>query len=312
MEIIRLHAESFLKYRSSQASIIEDPKQLAILHCHDYFEIFIVNQGNAIHNINGVNQKLSPGMLYFIRPDDIHAYLKPSLHFQIVNIIVPNETFKFFLNFVGNNYYGQRLLSPTLPPYAVLTHNELESLMESLRQLLVRSRIMKSASDTLFRIAIFNLLTTYFPIIPSKNSVPIPDWLTVVSIEMLKKPNFTEGLTALYRLSDKSIEHVSRSCRKYLNKTPSQLVNEIRLEYAAHCLIETDASIVDICTDIGFDSLSYFYHLFQAYYGVTPRQLRKNGADSFQKIRKDNQFEFQDSQLENAVPLQKIIGNIPG
>lgn len=307
MEVIRLRAESFLRLRSGWASVISDPKQLAVLHCHDYYEIFIVSQGTATHTVNGIRQRLEPGMLYLVRPDDIHAYVDPSSQFQVVNIIVPSGVFRLFLDFVGDGYYGQRLLSPVLPPHTDLARNELESLMETMRQLLVQGKIMKTESDTLFRIAIFNLLTTYFPVLPRKNTLPIPDWLRVVNIEMMKKSNFTEGLPALYRLAGKSAEHISRACRKYMNKTPSQLVNGIRLEYAARRLIQSKSEIVEICSDAGFDSLSHFYHLFRDYFGISPRRFRKCASELSLPDQLLDNFESQDSHLEAAIPLQNVI-----
>ena len=32
MEVVRLHAETFLRLRSGQASVISDPEQLAVFH----------------------------------------------------------------------------------------------------------------------------------------------------------------------------------------------------------------------------------------------------------------------------------------
>ncbi len=307
MEVIRLRADSFLQLRSGWASVISDPEQLAVLHCHDYYEIFVVSQGTALHTINGINQRLEPGMLYFMRPDDIHAYLAPSPQFQVVNIIIPSSVFLLFLDYVGDSYYRQRLLSPVLPPHTTLAHNELESLMETMKQLLAQGRIMKSESDTLFRIAVFNLLTTYFPVLPRKNTMPIPDWIRVVNIEMMKKPNFTEGLPALYRIAGKTPEHISRACRKYLNKTPSQLVNDIRLEYAARCLLQSETEIVEICADVGFDSLSHFYHLFRNHFGISPSQFRKHAMEISLPDHILGSFDQQDSHLEAAVPLRSVI-----
>lgn len=246
-------------------------------------------------------------MLYFVRPDDVHAYIKPSSQFQISNIIVPSEVFRKFLNYVGDSYYSHRLLAPILPPHTSLSRGELEALMDTMRRLKMTSMILKSESDTLFRIAIFNLLTTYFPVLPKKNSVAIPDWLKIVQVEMLKKANFTEGLPAFYRLSGKSIEHTSRACRKYLNKTPSQLVNDIRLEYAARRLIESDDEIMEICSDTGIDSLSHFYHLFRDYFGTSPKKFRKQAEELRLKEHIPASMTLELPRIGEAVPLQSVL-----
>ncbi|HIZ55563.1 MAG TPA: AraC family ligand binding domain-containing protein [Firmicutes bacterium] len=44
------------------------------LHCHDFYEIFYVPSGKAIHHINGYSEIITAGTLEFIRPDDTHRY----------------------------------------------------------------------------------------------------------------------------------------------------------------------------------------------------------------------------------------------
>lgn len=44
------------------------------LHTHDFYEIFLVAEGKAIHEVNGSSQLLSKGSLVYIRPSDTHYY----------------------------------------------------------------------------------------------------------------------------------------------------------------------------------------------------------------------------------------------
>ena len=90
-------------------------------------------------------------------------------------------------------------------------------------------------------------------------------------------------------------------------KTPSQLVNDIRLEYAARCLMQSKAEIMDICADAGFDSLSHFYHLFRAYFGISPRQFRKCACELSLPDHLLSGLEDQDANLEKAIPLRNVI-----
>jgi len=96
---------------------------------------------------------------------------------------------------------------------------------------------------------------------------------------MMKRENFVEGMDAMMRLAGKSEEHVSRSCRKYLHKSPTEFINELRLEHAARAVAFTGEKIVDISDDVGFESLSHFYHLFKKAYRVSPMAFRKRARD---------------------------------
>lgn len=85
---------------------------------------------------------------------------------------------------------------------------------------------------------------------------------------------FREGPQALTRLSARSQEHVVRESKRWLQKTPTILINEMRMRHAANCLSTTQKEIVDICYDCGFENVGYFYALFQKFHGMTPRRHR--------------------------------------
>jgi AraC family transcriptional regulator, dual regulator of chb operon len=124
-----------------------------------------------------------------------------------------------------------------------------------------------------------SIIVSCFPIMPENKKTETPLWLQWLTLEMMKKENFTEGLAAMMRLAGKSEEHVSRSCRKYLHKSPTKFINELRLEHAARAVIFSSEKIVDISVDVGFESLSHFYHLFKKAYGLSPVEFRKRAKD---------------------------------
>lgn len=179
---------------------------------------------------------------------------------------------------LGDTYQKERLLQPDIPPSVHLDFSELTDLIHELERLMLCKKIMKDAYEAVYRITVFNMMVAYFPVNkPDKSTGEIPQWLHWLSLEMLKKENFKKGLPALYKLSGKSPEHLSRSCKKYLHKTPSKLINDIRLEHSAKLLATTNMPIIDLMEDCGFESLSYFYHRFKEHYGISPNGFRKNG-----------------------------------
>jgi AraC family cel operon transcriptional repressor len=285
------------------ASYITDKKQLKTCHCHDYYEIFLVDQGNAVHRVNGTSEAISAGFLCFVRPADVHYYDTISDNFRIINIIIPEGIISTLFNFLGEGFEKARLLDAATPLSVVLDYDEFHSLIHDLEQLIIYKKIMREKSDTAYHITVFNIMTKHFTPKPLvKVSGNIPQWLRWLSLEMLKKENFTKGLPALYWLSGKSPEHLARSCRKFLNKTPSKLVNDIRLEYAAKMLVSTASPIIEICEDSGFDSLSYFYHRFKEHYGVSPVMFRKKYSDSQLQIYRMDDLSVK-AEIPSSIPL---------
>jgi AraC family cel operon transcriptional repressor len=304
MNVIKLYSTPFLGSPDrNYASYISDKEQLKTCHFHDFYEIFLVNRGNAEHRVNGTSQKISTGFLCFIRPEDIHYYDEFSDDFGIINIIIPETIIKTLFDFLGEGFEKSRLLDAPLPPSVTLNYDDYSSMIHELEQLIIYKKIMKEKSDTAYRIALFDIITKHFPSKPlAKVSGMIPQWLRWLSLEMLKKENFTKGLPALYWLSGKSPEHLSRTCKKYLHKTPSKLVNDIRLEYAAKLLVSTNDPIIEIYEDSGFDSLSYFYHRFKEHYGVSPVVFRKKYFKNELQIYRMDDLSIR-AEIPKSIPL---------
>ena len=92
---------------------------------------------------------------------------------------------------------------------------------------------------------------------------------------MYHEENLSKTTEEIVKLSDKNRAYLSRSIKKYYNKTFSEFVNDIRLDYALSRLENgTAPSIIDLCYECGFNDLSYFYRLFTKKYGMPPKKFQ--------------------------------------
>jgi len=80
----------------------------------------------------------------------------------------------------------------------------------------------------------------------------------------------------MYEISGKTREHLTRKLKAYYNITPTEFVNELKLEYCANLLLTSNLPVVDVCYSCGFENLSWFYKIFRKKYGITPSKYRKN------------------------------------
>ncbi len=111
----------------------------------------------------------------------------------------------------------------------------------------------------------------------TKSSVLIPPhWMFILMNEMNKPENFISGLPEMIKLAHISQEHLTRAFRKYLNITPTQYINNLRLTYAAALLSKSSHDITEICFLSGFNNLSHFYHQFKKKYNCSPKQYINN------------------------------------
>jgi AraC-like DNA-binding protein len=90
--------------------------------------------------------------------------------------------------------------------------------------------------------------------------------------------NFTQQIN-LIDLANIVAMTPSSLCRYFKNKTNKtifQFINEFRIGKACQMLICGDQSIIEICYNSGFNSLTSFNRDFREYKKVTPRKYKEN------------------------------------
>lgn len=247
------------------------------LHCHDFSEIILINTGGLIHKVNGERQKLTAGDLVFMRPDDVHAFL-PDGQFDKAEIVLLDFDLELFLSlsvYLENDTFLQQLTAPVLPPsfkldpttgsalYARLLKLNSPSTSPQLRK--IKLKILLGELYSRFFIDEVNLLS----------EARVPDWLENLCAAMRQESNFTGGVERMRKLACRTPGHLCKSFQKYLGKTPTEFVNELRLNHAARLLSDSQKEIVAIADELNFQSLSRFYSLFKRYFGLTPAAYRK-------------------------------------
>lgn len=243
-------------------------------HQHDFYEIFLIAAGRIEHHINQSVQVLERGSLVFVRPDDAHFFSQHAeANCELINLAFLSGTFAALSDFLGLE--DSLLLSPNLAPMRHLSNSQNLSLQAQLRQwgrLLYQD---KAQSRQQLRALLVSIISRYFITPEQAADEAMPLWLDDVVKQMNAPVHFIEGREALMRLANRSPEYVGRAFKQYLDVTPSQFINNLRLNYASDLLLHSDLSPTDICYDSGFGNLSYFYHLFKARWHCSPNQFRK-------------------------------------
>jgi AraC family transcriptional regulator len=70
--------------------------------------------------------------------------------------------------------------------------------------------------------------------------------------------------------------HFQRIFSNAVGETPKKYVERLRLEKAAYKLQITDEPIFDVCLSVGFTNHETFTRAFRRYFGISPRDCRKN------------------------------------
>ncbi len=240
-------------------------------HSHDYAEILFVEDGSGTHEINGELQSLARGDLIMIRPFiDTHCIRESDRNLSILHVAVRASSVRFLeTRYFDSNpsFWGG---SGRTPMILTLSLHQQGWIQEATRKL-------SAAPQNRLEIDRFllDLTETLRDAPDSHGARRLTDWLQR-ACEMIEDPQyFAQGSKGFTLLANRSKEHVARELKKCLGKTPTEIVNQARMRYAADKLCRTALPITDIAMDCGFESLSHFYKIFRTAYGITPRQYRQ-------------------------------------
>lgn len=245
-------------------------------HFHEYYEIFLILDGEAIHFVNGKEIVLHRGNLVFIRPNDIHDYiLRDDKKFSMLNISIMADTVSCLFDYLGGGFPSVIMLNAELPPNVILDENGISYILAQMADILTIDESDNASRKTAMRILLFRIFTRYFAGFGDERSPSMPEWLLTLCKQMRKNQNFIYGIPRMIELSGKSREHLSRSVKKYMGITLSEFVNELRLLSIANMLKNSNHDITDIVFECGFGNMSWASELFKRKYGVTMSEYRK-------------------------------------
>lgn len=239
------------------------------LHTHDFTELFWGIHGDAVHEINGITSKVDSHELFFIRAGDVHNLSVSGSGIYIFNNLAFRNTVLEELNARYNSQILQQWAS-----------RGTQAIKYRLTQPLFQW--LNAAVTDVFSHRTSRLVLDYFLInliyeLEKQQKTPFencPAWLNQACIEVFKPETFKFGASVFAKLTGYTQEHVARELKKYTGKTPTEIINEARLQHAAMLLITSARSISDISEECGFESLSYFFAAFKRRFGATPRGYR--------------------------------------
>ncbi len=244
-------------------------------HCHDYFELFLTVTDGIVHIVNGRVQRLKSGTLVLIRPDDVHDYQSADGgRFRFVNLTFTQETVRALFDYLG--FHLDDILTPPLPPTVLLSKSESAAILSKFSALSTIKLQDKGNIKLNMRLLLIEIFARHFLNAGgSEKSSDCPAWLETLCTQMNRKENFEAGMQRMTELSGKSREHVARCVKQYFGVPVSAFVNDLRLNYAANMLINSNIPILELCFESGFQNVSWFYTLFKEKYGMPPKAFRK-------------------------------------
>lgn len=243
------------------------------LHCHNFYEFFIVTSGEAFHKINGECRELHKGTLQLIQPKDSHKIVSSeSKKCTHINISVTPEKLKKICEALD-------LSVAELVGNSQATTNLSVSELEYFIKIAERISLLNFNSDEKFRVLICEMIVEAVCILYKNmisSDLDCPKWFTEV-LNKIHSPKYC-GCSAndVYLLAGFCPPVVIEQFKKHTGKTVVEYLKSIKMNKACELLKDTDTPIIEISNILGYASLSHFNRIFKEYLGTTPVSYRKS------------------------------------
>lgn len=244
-----------------------------VLHSHRFYEFLYVVTGSFLQEINGKQSTVSSGNLIFLSVGTSHRIISQQENTDVIALSVLNTEMNKFFSLYGNSSFSE--------PFHIY---RLSSEMRKLLLKLCESILFTQTEEyTLHARAILNQLFI-FCLEKSTYKALIPPIFSEALDKMHDPELLREGIPALLRISGYSHSQLCRLTKKYLNMTPNEYVNQIRMNYAYELIVFGDSPYEEICHSLGFESFSYFSKLVKTTFGCTASTLRKGLNDIIKTV----------------------------
>ncbi|ECG8548716.1 transcriptional regulator ChbR [Salmonella enterica] len=264
-EIKTVYEQQLFNGKNFHVFIYNKTESVTGLHQHDYYEFTLVLTGRYYQEINGKRVLLERGDFVFVPVGSNHQSFYEFGATRILNVGI------------SKRFFEQHYL-PLLPFCFVASqvYRVNSTFLTYIETVIASLNFRGNGLDEFIEVVTFYIINRLRHYREEQVYDDIPQWLKATVEIMHDKSQFGENaLENMVRLSAKSQEYLTRATRRYYSKTPMQIINEIRINFAKKQLEMTNYSVTDIAYEAGYSSPSLFIKTFKKMTSFTPNSYRK-------------------------------------
>ncbi len=270
--------------------VIRDERYVyPVKHSHEYVEILYVCHGKCRHYVNDSCVEHTAGDICVISPNVWHCTALVSDDSICFSIQVEK---KFFFNSYVPGLQGSDCLSRFMNEaltkdmsgmYLLFQTGENTPFDPLIFSMYKEACYRRAYSDEMLELELNRLLLSLIRDYCERSvgTEPVNTNIHKNLFEMLDYMQKNYADITLQKLAEKfnyNKEYLSRFFKQYTGKTFSELLMVIKMRNARDLILYTQMSMTDISCAAGFFDLSHFYRCFKSYYGISPKQMRKNAG----------------------------------
>lgn len=246
-------------------------------HKHkQYFEIILLSKGSGSHWIDGICYEVKPPVLFFLNRDQVHNWElqdEPEGYVLILkNSFLQqsrDESLKQLLHLVwhaNSLYLGEaeeiitlfRLLILHTSRNTVYEHHCIDGLLKTLV-----AGILESGRHNFLHTGLqAQLYARYIDL-------------------LLTGPHVQRKVGVLARELNATPQNLNASCRKAVNQSASEILDDFIMNEARRLLLYTENHVNEIAYRLSFKDPSYFVKFFKKHQQQTPEEFRRSSFQNY-------------------------------
>ncbi len=254
-----------------------------VVHDHaDFFELTIVLDGTAMHNVNGESYFIKKGDVFAVNEMLSHSYSECK-DFKICNIMFrPDEIFAPFPDlkhcagfhslFVVEPYMVREQKYKNRLRLNINDFDKVERLIDRMIKEYQNCDAGFVSSVTAYFIELVIFLVRRYD-----DSKAVNDEISTFSRAVaFMERNFTDKVTVeeIAVIAGMSVRHFQRQFKNTYHITSQEYITYLRMQKAMTQLIRTNDSITNVALDCGYQDSSLFARRFRKYTGYSPKEYR--------------------------------------
>ena len=229
-------------------------------HSHDFFEFEYIVTGQGNYSVDGVSYDINDKTIYFMTPANFHSV-------DMKDTVFYNVMFSADMCSIAKL---SRLFS--LKPTVITVDDNTNILFCALLDELCKYYDNMEYASVILETIILKICSFLKP----ENNENISSDIRKCELYIIE--NFRKKLT-LSDIAKYAMLSESHFSRKFLSETGrnfKEYLNTVRYDYAKKLLVYSDMTVLQICSECGFEDYPNFIRRFKLKTGVSPVEYRKN------------------------------------
>lgn len=270
---------------SKDIAVFDEIGSLPIKNFHsDTYIVLLCLEGKGTCKMEGKTYEVGKHDLVIGHPDLFIEDAMVSLDFKCEGLVMSPSYFESIF-FLGGNHWDA-VMAIKKQPVIHLTEDEVR------RSVFDFMIIRRKLADTflphyeeMIRLMMHSLIYEFYDCLSPKLDMDIKEYNYSAPEILFKRFVQLMADESPYRhevgyYADKlcvSRKYLTSVCKQQSGKTPSDLINDITINYIKQMLHSSDKSIKEIAADTGFCNLSFFGKYVRRELGMSPREYRQKG-----------------------------------